>query len=162
MNNAQIKTQTLVYGILGILLLGGAGVIFLTPEQLANARTCTTNNITGIFEKFSSTNATAYWTVDGIQKQTVCTKGKWIPTIDWLKINNLTEKDISIGPIEESIVTEDNVEIVLPTEKVIYINQSKRLSIGGVVYNISYDGGKETIRCICEKSTGCKLQECIG
>lgn len=156
----EAKTVTITAGIIGILLLGGLGIYVLTPEQLAAASTCTTTNITGIFEKFSSTNVTAYWTINGTQKQSVCTKGKWIPTTQWLKDNKLSEKDITISPVEESIITENDIEIVT-IGKTIIVDKTKQISINGQVYNVSYTDKPPVIKCICDRISGCKISECL-
>lgn len=155
----ETKT-TITFGIIGVLLLSGLGAYYLTPEQLAVANTCTTNNVTGIFERLSATNVTAYWTVNGTSKQAVCTKGKWIPTTQWLIINNLTEKDITINPVEESVITEDNIEIVTIGKEII-VDKSKSISINGQIYNITYTEKATRIKCICEKTTGCNTLECL-
>lgn len=168
MAKGQIAIDTkVVYGIIGLLVLsGGAGVYFLTPDQLDQASTCTTTNITGIFESFSKTNITGYWTdSDGIKKQSVCTKGVWIPTRTWLEINKLTEKDVTIQEIKESPITEENIEIISAVTKSITISSSKQIIISTPgTYNITYTEKPpvEIIKCICEKSTGCLLKECLG
>jgi hypothetical protein len=156
----SMSDKTISYGIIGILLLSGLGAYILTPEQLANASTCTSTNITGIFERFSSTNVTAYWSINGSTKSSICSKGKWIPTNDWLKLNNLTAKDISIGPVDEANLTEDNVEVITIGEEIV-VDKSKSISINGQVYNISYTASKPLIKCICDKATGCQISECL-
>lgn len=148
----------LISGILGVILLSGAGLIFLTPEQLDAAFTCTTNNVTGIFERFSSTNVTAYWSVDGVEKRSVCTKGVWIPTREWLKINNLTEKDIALSEVKESDVTEEGLEIIKESD-VIIVDRNKQVVIEGKTYDIVHVPQIVT-KCICDKIQGCKISEC--
>lgn len=157
---ADTKTTITVYGIIGILVASGLGVYMLTPEQLAAASTCTTSNMTGIFERFSATNGTAYWTVNGTTKSSVCSKGKWIPTLDWLKLNNLTSKDISISTPEVSNVTEDNVEIISIGQS-ITVDRTKAVVINGQTYNLTYLP-KTVTKCICERIGGCKLSECVA
>jgi hypothetical protein len=151
----------IVFGIIGLIIMTGGGIILLSPEQLNSASTCTTNNITGIFESFSSTNVTAYWTVNGTKKSSVCSKGKWIPTTEWLKQNNLSAENITIQPIQESIITEEGIEIIDITKPII-INQSKQISISGKIYNVTYTEKAPMIKCICDKTTGCKIKECLG
>lgn len=155
-----METKTITFGIIGVLLLSGLGVYVLTPEQLASASTCTTNNVTGIFERFSSSNVTAYWTENGVNKQSVCTKGKWISTSEWLKINNLTTKDITISSINESTITENNIEIITIGKEIV-VDKSRSISINGQVYNISYTEKPPIIKCICDKVGGCKIKECV-
>lgn len=159
MKKAQNKPSPLFYGILGVLIASGLGVYMLTPEQLDAASTCTTSNVTGIFERLSATNITAYWTVNGTEKSSVCSKGKWIPTKDWLKIYGLSAKDVTIGTVIESNVTEDNVEVIT-IGQTITVEKSKSININGQTYNISYVP-KVVTKCICEKVGGCKLSECI-
>jgi len=146
-------------GIIGILLLAGSGLYFLTPEQLDAASTCTTNNVTGIFSRFSSTNTTAYWTVNGTEKSSVCTKGKWIPTRQWLTNNNLKESDVTITPnIQEATITETGVDIIKIGD-VIVVDKAKQISIAGTVYNVSYTPTIIT-KCICDRPT-CDPRECL-
>lgn len=161
MGESRIMADTkVIYGIIGLIMLSGVGLILLTPEQLDAASTCTTNNITGIFEKFSATNITAYWTLNGTQKQSVCTKGKWIPTRQWMLLNNVSEKDILIKAVNESAYTETGIEIVDETKPII-ITKSTQLSIEGKVYNITYKEKPPVIKCICDIKTGCAIQECL-
>ena len=167
-----------IAGILGVLLLGGAGVYLLTPEQLDAAYTCTTNNVTGIFDKFSGTMKTAYWTYEnGLTKQSVCTKGLWIPTTQWLKDNNIDAKEITLSDpkeVPESTIDEDGneikpIEVISVDTKTITIAASKQVSINNVVYNLTYVEqpkevvyqDRQVIKCICEKTAGCKIQECL-
>ena len=160
MEHISVKmTKNLTYGIIAILMIGltGTGYILLTPEQLNAARTCTTNNITGIFEKYSSTNVTAYWTENGTSKQLVCTKGKWIPTREWMKIHNLTEAQMTGLPLPNSDIDEEGNLII--KDKTIIVDKSGKVSINGEIYNITH---VPIIRCICEKTTGCQLKECAG
>ncbi len=97
------------YGIIGILILGIGSGLYLSQEQIDYGYTCTTSNITGVFEKFSSTNKTAYWTDGdtGELKQLVCSKGYWIPTKDWARINDVDLNTIEIETkIEPSVFDE--------------------------------------------------------
>jgi hypothetical protein len=153
------ETVNISLGIIGILIVSGLGLFLLTPEQLDKARTCTTTNITGIFERFSSTNVTAYWTENTVLKQSVCTKGKWIPTREWLRVNGISEKDITLNPIVESKTTEDNIEIISTNQEII-VDTNKKINIAGQTYNVKYVP-KYSIKCICEKTSGCKISECI-
>lgn len=50
-----MDTTKITLGIIGMIIIV-TGAFLLTPEQLDKASTCTTNNITGIFESFSNTN----------------------------------------------------------------------------------------------------------
>lgn len=154
------KAQTkIVYGIIGILVLLGVGTLILTPEQLAKSHTCTSNNVTGIFEKFSATNVTAYWRVNDTLKQSVCTKGKWITTNEWLKIHNLTTKDITVNTVVPSNITEDYFLIVNAGDT-ITVNESTTISINNVKYNVTFIPRTIT-KCICDKKTGCVIRECL-
>jgi hypothetical protein len=155
----MVDTTKITAGIIGVLIFGGLGAYLLTPDQLAKSYTCTKNNVTGIFEKFSNTNVTGYWTVNGTIKQAVCSKGKWIPTIEWLKLYGLSEKDITINPVNESDYTENDIEIIT-VNKIIMVNQTKQISINGELYNITYVP-KTVIKCICDKTSGCKIRECL-
>jgi hypothetical protein len=150
-------TSKIILGIIGILVVGG-GIAFLTPEQLEKASTCNTNNVTGIFEKFSSTNVTAYWTVDGVTKQAVCSKGKWIPTIQWAKDNGIDTAKIMVNAINESEYTEDEV-IIVTTDKSIIVDKTMQISVNDVRYNLTYIP-KVVTKCICDKDTGCRIAEC--
>lgn len=156
-----MENSTIAYGIIGILLVGGLGVFFLTPDQLAKASTCTTNNVTAIFEKLSSTNVTGYWTVNGSLKQSVCRNGKWIPTIDWLKQNSLTEKDILVQEVKESDYTEDGA-IIVEQSKPIIVDKNMKISVQGVVYDVSYTDKPPVIKCICDQKIGCQIAECLN
>jgi len=154
----------IIYGIIGVIIAitgGSVGYVLLSPEQLDAAVTCTSNNVTGIFEKLSSTNVTAYWTVNGTEKSSVCTKGKWIPTREWLKLNNLSETDVVVNPVDESKYTEDNIKIIAAGDK-IEVDKSQQISIAGTVYNITYKEKPPVIKCICDKTTGCKISECLS
>lgn len=152
-------TTKITIGIIGVLIFGGLGAYLLTPEQLEKSFTCTTNNVTGIFDKFSTTNITAYWVVNGVTKQSVCTKGKWIKTTEWLKINGLTAEDITISSVDESNMTEDYAEIV-GIGQTIVVSESKIVSINDVKYNITFIP-KTVTKCICDIVTGCKIKDCI-
>ena len=152
------KTIAITSGIIGVLLMGGLGVYLLTPEQLDKAYTCTTNNVTGLFDSFSSTNVTAYWTVDGVKKSSVCTKGKWIKTTQWLELNGLKPEDITINPVEESKYTEENIKIVAIGETIV-IDKSTAVSIEGKVYNITYTEKPPKIVCVFGNKSG-TLKEC--
>lgn len=87
--------KNISFGILGALLVSGLGVYILTPEQLDNAKTCTANNLTGLFNSLNEANDTAYWTVDEVTYERSCLGGVWIPTREWLSINGLNETDIT-------------------------------------------------------------------
>ena len=152
-------TTQITTGIIGILLLAGSGIYFLTPEQLDAAFTCTTSNVTGIFDRFSSTNVTAYWTVNGTEKSSICSKGKWIPTRQWLTNNGLKDSDITLSPvIQEAVVTETGITIVKVGD-IIVVDKTKQVSIAGTIYNISYTPTIVT-KCICAKAT-CDPLECL-
>jgi hypothetical protein len=152
------ETSTIVYGIIGLLIVGGLGAYILTPDQLDKASTCTTTNITGIFERLSSTNKTGYWTVNGTQKSTVCTGGVWIPTRTWMEMYNISE--VTFGVVNQSTSTEDGIDIITIGETII-VDQTKIISIGGTTYNVTYVEKPPRIKCICERIGGCNLQECI-
>lgn len=154
------NTINISLGIIGVLLVSGLGLFVLTPDQLNKASTCTTTNTTGIFERFSTTNVTAYWTINGTTKSSVCTKGKWIPTTEWLKINNLTSKDITYNTVIESNITENGIEVITVGSQII-VDKTKQISIGGVIYNITYTDKPAIIKCVCDKIEGCKLKECL-
>jgi len=151
-------TSNIILGIIGILVVGG-GIAFLTSEQLSKASTCTTNNITGIFESFSKTNVTAYWTVNGSKKQSVCTKGVWLTTIQWAKNNGIDPAKIMVNPVNESEYTEDGV-IIVTTDKAIIVDKTMQISINDIKYNLTYIP-KIVTKCICDKMTGCKISECM-
>lgn len=151
----------LTYGIIAVLLLGsiGGGLILLTPEQLDAAYTCNVTNVTGIFERFSSTYKTAYWTENTVNKQIVCTNGKWIPTREWMKIYNVTDAQMTGLPLTESNIDELGNPIINGTT--IIVDKSGKVNIAGVVYDIDCPGCKYKVKCICEKGI-CATKECAS
>lgn len=162
----------LAYGIIGVLLIamGGGAYVLLTPEQLDAAYTCTTSNVTGIFERFSSTYKTAYWTQDGMEKQSTCRNGVWIPTKQWLKNNGLSEKDVVVSqdiPIDEpGVISEEEAKIDSPiiSENAVSIDQVSVKQPEMVIYEgntykkVKRDTTKE--RVICDNSEGCDISWC--
>jgi hypothetical protein len=156
----ETKTIAITSGIIGVLFMSGLGIYIFTPEQLDKSYTCTTNNITGLFDSFSSTNVTAYWIIDGVKKQSVCTKGKWIKTTEWLKINGLSAEDITINSVNESIATEDNIKIVAVGD-IIEVDKSQQISISRTVYNITYMEKPPQIVCVFGNKTG-TIIDCLN
>jgi hypothetical protein len=149
------------FGILGVLLVSGLGGYLFTFDELDKAYTCNINNVTGIFESFSSTMKTAYWiNEEGVSKRSVCRNGYWIKTTEWLKVNGLDKEIISIDDVNESDYTEDNIEIISIGDTIV-IDKNRKVDINGQIYNITYIGDKYKIKCICDKISGCKIKDCL-
>lgn len=136
------------YGIfisLMVLIGGGVGVYILTPDQLDKSSTCTSNNVTTMFERLSGTNITGYWTnSDGSQNQSQCKKGTWIPTREWMKINNVSEKDIIIQPVIESDEESEGIKLYNGESSVV-VDKDMKIMTGDTIINITY---KPSIKCI--------------
>jgi len=86
-----------VIGIVTLLSIFG-GTLVLTEDQLKNMYYCDTNNNIGMFDKLSSTGKTGYWTVDNVQKSSVCTNSKWIPLKEYCASKGYPDckKDITL------------------------------------------------------------------
>ena len=147
----------LIFGIIGVLLLGGAGTLLLTQEQADASSICTTSLVIATFERLSSTNKTGYWTVNSTTKQAVCTKGEWIPVNDYLKSNNLTLNDIAIQPLTDSQIDENGYPIVL--NHVITSVKDGKINIDGALYDCPACQYK--LKCICADNSTCNVKKCL-
>lgn len=83
------KTRWGIIAVSVFLLAGIGGTIILTQDELDHAYRCNTNGKVGVFESLSKTNSTGYWYVDGVKKQSTCTKGKWEYLKTWCETNNI-------------------------------------------------------------------------
>lgn len=162
------QTNNLVYFIIGILAVGGTAgtIIYFSQAQIDAAYICTTNNFTGVFERFSASNKTAYITntTTNVTKSYVCTNGVYIPLNDWCTINKIDCKAfIKEGAkvIDPSTVDEFGNPIVV--NKTIIVDKAGKVSINGEEYKVECPGCEAApkVKCICDKVTGCKLKECL-
>jgi hypothetical protein len=163
--NMKAQTKLATTGLLGILLLSGLGTVYvLTKEQLPFTYICPANNVTGIFDRLSSTNKTGYWTVNGTSKSSVCTNSAWITLTEWCKINKIdckqfTEEGMITNPeLPPDVYDETGAEII--TTSTITIDKTKTINVNGTILTIDYKP-ITVIKCICEKTIGCKIKECI-
>ena len=121
----KMADTKIIAGIIGVFALLGTGVYFILPEQLDNTYVCTTNNITVIADRLSTTSKTAYWSDNGTDKSLVCKNGMWIKLSEFTKNNNILIDDlINSGiPINEEI----------PKEQLIYTEKDyEDISVDGV------------------------------
>lgn len=90
-----------IIGTIAALAIFG-GIIILTDDELDKAWYCPANTKIGIFENMSKTNVTGYWYIDGVRKQSTCTKSKWIPLREYCETQGIK----NCGRID-STATED-------------------------------------------------------
>lgn len=102
----------ILFGIIGVLILTGAGTITLLQlQEDPNLYICSQNNNTARFESLSSTNKTGYWYVDGVRKQATCTNGIWERPSQWAERFNVSMDTISdLQGAEEDVLEEDIVK----------------------------------------------------
>lgn len=164
-----------MYGIIGVLIMASGGTLFyLSQEQLNNTYICPLTNVTGIFEKLSSSNKTGYWTINGTTKQATCTNSAWIKLDTWCVQNNINcSQFISNGiPIKESNFDEFGNEII--KTNTITVNQSKNININGTIYTIDYKPviqkeyinvtqyvDRMVLKCICDETTVDCIKRCV-
>lgn len=95
----------ITYGIIGIIVVASiaSGIYYFNQDEFKNAYVCTTNNVTGIFERLSSTNKTGYWTNESGSFSVVCRNGYWVPLNDFatqykIDVNDLTKNGVQVLP----------------------------------------------------------------
>lgn len=156
----MVEGKTISYsaGILfTIASLITAGAIVLTPEQIDNSVTCSSNGITILidtFVRFSDTNITGYELIDAIEIPRVCTNGEWIPTRKYMELNNITEDQLAFIPLENSTMTEDNATII--TEETKKIDKSGKYYVKGTTLLVDIPA------LVCTSTTGnFDVNDCI-
>lgn len=158
----MVDAKIITTGIFLVLVLGGAVTYQLLPEDLDRAYICNLNNVTGLFDKLSSTNVTGYYNLNGTNKQLTC-KTKWVKLTDWCNLNKVDCNDfVNNGfPTDEKalpVEVYDETGAFLVKTPTLVINKDIVLNVNGTKVNITYS---PVVKCICDKITGCKIQECL-
>lgn len=161
----MVDSKTMM-GILGVIIFVGTGTIFVLDKvQMENTYVCTVNNITGIFESLSATSKTAYWTENDTQRSLVCRNGMWVKIGKWCSDNKIDckvfmDKGLNVNEtIPPEKYDEFGAEIIYTKD--IVIKESKTINVNGTILNITYEP-KIVTKCICDKTTGCLIKECIN
>jgi len=153
----------LTWGIIALLIVSGVGTgIYLSQEQADVSSICVNTSVIAAFQNMSKTNVTGYWYENGTRKQAVCKGGPWIDLNFYLKINNLTLKDISIQPLQESQIDELGNPIINGTT--IIVDKSGKINIEGKTYDIKCDGCDKPPATKCfnyDKSKPYNLSDCM-
>jgi hypothetical protein len=158
----MLKKEKIIYIIVICLVL--VSIVFgITKEQAEISRTCTTDGITQIFDKYSDSEQTGYiLTPKGDVLQFVCKDGKWIPTLEYAEINKLDIDKIELSSeITASSQDEKGRDIIYSTASEIIVDKSKEIVIGEKVYNVTYIPIiKETKICII-MGKAVKIEDCF-
>ena len=144
------------------MILTGTVLYQISQEDLDKAYICPATNVTGIFDKVSSTNITGYYTINGTAKSMQC-KSKWLKLTTWCDLNNFDcQEFVKTGfPSDDKLVPEDVYDekgALIYKDVPVTVDKSMVLNVNGTLVNITYKG---TIKCICDKLVGCKIQECL-
>lgn len=162
------KTSLSSYAFIIFIIICLSAIVFaLTSDELDYAYTCPSTQVTALFFKLSDTRQTGYYyDLKGDIQLYVCKDGL-IETLKWAEENHIDTKELQltkdiISSKEDEIGREIipvSTNVAIPT---IMVDKSKEVVIEGKIYNIEYTPIiKEVIKCICEKTTGCKIQECL-
>jgi hypothetical protein len=156
--------KKIIIGITIILIF--VTIVFgLTKEESEIARTCTSDGITKIFDKFSDSEQTGYiinpFTND--VSQFVCKDGKWIPTIEYADMNKINIEDIIIDSEKmPDVIDEKGRDIIYSSNPVINANENKQIVIGEKIYNVTVTPIiKEVTKCIIQGKP-VKIEECLS
>lgn len=155
--------KKVLIGITIIIML--ISVVFgITKEEASIARTCTSDGVTKIFDKFSNTDQTGYVINPFTREVTqfICKGGKWLNTLEYAEMNKINIEDIVLNTDKQpDVIDEMGRDIIYAANPVIIADQNKQVVIGETIYNVQYTPViVERIKCICEKA--CTISECVN
>ena len=157
MADAKIITA----GVFLTLILGGVVTYQFLPEDLSRAYICNLNNVTGLFDKLSSSNITAYYNLNGVNKQMTC-KTRWIKLTDWCETNKVDCNNfVKEGfPSDDKLIPADVYDesgALLVKDSKVTVDKDIMLNVNGSVINITY---KPVIACVYGNKSG-TIEECL-